>query len=90
MIGSAHVPPAGEPLNVDGRGHPVIAALALALLHTLTGLWYLFATPAGRRYRMLGWMYVDGQATIVPRRTSTCGPPSVKIPPYFADFAEIA
>jgi hypothetical protein len=22
------------------------------------GLWYLFAAPAGRRYRMLGWMYV--------------------------------
>ncbi len=22
------------------------------------GLWYLFSTPAGRRYRMVGWMYV--------------------------------
>jgi Dolichyl-phosphate-mannose-protein mannosyltransferase len=22
------------------------------------GLWYLFATPEGKRYRMLGWMYV--------------------------------
>src|SRR5215469_3172289 len=22
------------------------------------GLWYLFAVPDGRRYRMLGWMYV--------------------------------
>jgi 4-amino-4-deoxy-L-arabinose transferase-like glycosyltransferase len=24
----------------------------------LAGLWFLFATPAGRPYRMLGWMYV--------------------------------
>jgi hypothetical protein len=24
----------------------------------LAGLWYLFATPQGKRYRMLGWMYV--------------------------------
>ena len=24
----------------------------------LAGLWYLFATPSGKRYRMLGWMYV--------------------------------
>jgi 4-amino-4-deoxy-L-arabinose transferase-like glycosyltransferase len=22
------------------------------------GLWYLFATPGGKRYRMLGWMYI--------------------------------
>lgn len=22
------------------------------------GLWYLFAAPDGKRYRMLGWMYV--------------------------------
>ena len=24
----------------------------------LAGLWYLFRTPEGKRYRMLGWMYV--------------------------------
>ena len=24
----------------------------------LAGLWYVFATPEGRRYRMIGWMYV--------------------------------
>ena len=24
----------------------------------LAGLWFLFATPQGRRYRMLGWMYL--------------------------------
>ena len=24
----------------------------------LAGLWFLFARPGGRRWRMLGWMYV--------------------------------
>ena len=32
--------------------HPVTVPLWGA------GLWYLFSTPAGRRYRMVGWMYV--------------------------------
>jgi hypothetical protein len=30
----------------------------IALPLWLAGLWYLFGRPEGRRYRMLGWMYV--------------------------------
>lgn len=33
-------------------------AHAVAVPLWCAGLWYLFKTPAGKRYRMIGWMYV--------------------------------
>lgn len=32
------------------------------------GLWFLFATPEGKRYRMLGWMYVIPLVTLFAAR----------------------
>jgi 4-amino-4-deoxy-L-arabinose transferase-like glycosyltransferase len=44
----------------------VCAVVALPLL--FAGLWFLFARPEGRRWRMIGWMYVLALAGLMAAR----------------------